>query len=140
MAGIRRIVRGTGQRRVRHDVDAFLQELLGVMRRYQMTIERVSDWSSTIMVIPFHEGDAESIMMAQVAERVKTAYARVPDLRLDFIVNSIGYQSDVYVDGKHQGGPCRDFGGNHEDSEVPEILDDLYQRIVKVVKEWEKDH
>jgi len=67
---------------------------------------------------------------------VENFLGRAPDLRFDMYMSTSGYQAEVYRDGVHLGGQCRDFPRDYEGGDYEKKLDDLYQRIKEVIHEW----
>jgi hypothetical protein len=59
--------------------------------------------------------------------------SHVPGVRLDISLESIGYQVDVSVDGKHVGTWCRDFA---TDRDVDAAKVDLAAQLVKLIEKW----
>jgi len=70
-------------------------------------------------------------------EKNKTAPKAPPTLRYDFYLEKIGYEVQVFVDGKPVGFECRDFGGNHP---VRKLAKDLNRRILKVTEKFRISH
>lgn len=64
----------------------------------------------------------------------------VPTLRLDFIINDIGYQADIFHEGEHIGGQVRDFGGTYpmDSVEYHAVIEDLYQRLRRTIDQWRR--
>lgn len=70
---------------------------------------------------------------------VETFLGRQPDLRMDIYMSEIGYQGEVYREGVHLGGECRDFPKDYEGEAYEEKLDNLYQRVIATIKEWKNE-
>jgi hypothetical protein len=56
---------------------------------------------------------------------------------MDFVLVEHGYQLDLYLNGKHYGTECRDFGGDHS---VEKLTLDLVKRLMKTVDEFRRDY
>lgn len=69
----------------------------------------------------------------------ETATARfaTPDVRIDFGLDKIGYQMDVYVNGEAVMVECRDFSGVYK---IPDLRMKLAQHLIKAVARFREKH
>ncbi len=56
-----------------------------------------------------------------------------PCVSFDFCINNVGYQMDVYLDGKIAQTQCRDFGGAPKHRKA---VEKLLNKIENAVDEW----
>ncbi len=99
----------------------------------------INGWSGYVKALDWvlttqFDGDNETIAGSGI----------VPDVRLvvDFVNDTIGYQYDVYIDGRHYYTECRDFGGDYprDTPAYDKLTSDLLKRVKAAIDEWRLKH